>query len=133
MCYGLQFCVFVGFVCLCVYVCVSCDFSFFFLLEFSLLPFGFLKRNRKKAWSWIDGEVKRIWETIEENYDENILHKKFYFQQKRKWCLFRSFAHFKIRVSVFLLLEYLSIIYVYIFVCMHIYIYYTYTHIYITY
>lgn len=50
---------------MCVYVC--CSFSLFIVNGFvCLLLFTclFSKEERKKAWSWMDGEVGRIWEDV---------------------------------------------------------------------
>lgn len=53
-------------------VCVSCAFFVFFLSSFFI--FLFIKRNKRKVWNWMAGEVRRKWEEMTENYDHNILY-----------------------------------------------------------
>lgn len=53
--------------------------KFCFSLEFlsSCLPVSFLKRERRKPWSWKWGEMGRIWKEMGRgNHDLNILFKK---------------------------------------------------------
>lgn len=69
--YGFQFCAFIGFdcmhVCLCLCLCMCshalCFFWFFILI--CLFYFSLLKRE-KKARSWKDGELGRIWVEMRE-------------------------------------------------------------------
>lgn len=35
--------------------------------------------KREQAWSWVSGELGRLWEKLGEGNDQNIMYKKAYF------------------------------------------------------
>lgn len=63
----LHVCVYVsGYVFLMFFLCFLPLFVVFCSGLFVYWPACFLKRERKKAWSWMCGEMERIWKEIRE-------------------------------------------------------------------
>lgn len=53
------------YLCLCVSYAFSLLFSFYYVL-FAFLFICFFSKERKKLWTWVGGEVGKIWEVLGE-------------------------------------------------------------------